>query len=89
AYRSFPEWLFAQVRDEGGLATMLAVASLAMLGDGAAVFGYVGDLRSRQASLRAGFTDTDDDHLMVHWRAPFGEEEKNRLIGLAAAYGRF
>ena len=89
AYRAFPKWLFARVREEGGLATILTRDSVAMLGDAAAVFGHVGELRSRQASLRAGFADTEDDHLMVYWLRPATDEEKRRRVALAAAYGPF
>ncbi|HUQ29094.1 MAG TPA: hypothetical protein VM051_10890 [Usitatibacter sp.] len=89
AYRSFPAWLFAKVREQGGLATIMTLGSMAMLGDGAAVFGHVGELRSRQASLRSGFADTDDDHLMVYWLAPLDAEEKKRLIAIAASRGPF
>ena len=90
SYRAFPKWLFGQVRDEGGLATILTRESVALLTDGApAVFGYIGDLRSRQASLRAGFLDTDDDHLMVFWRREVADEEKKRLVALAAEQGPF
>lgn len=89
AYRSLPKWLFARVREEGGLATILTRESVAMLGDGAAVFGHVGEMRSRQASLRAGFADTDDDHLMVYWREPASDADKQRLVAMAASHGPF
>jgi hypothetical protein len=89
AYRAFPKWLLAAVRAEGGLATILARDSLAMLGDGVAVFGHVGELRSRQAALRVGFEDTDDDHLMVFWRARLGDDDTKRLVALAASHSPF
>ena len=89
AYRAFPKWLFAKVRAEGGLATLITRQSTALLGNAVAAFGYIGDLRSRQAALRAGFVDTDDDHIVVHWRAVVAEEEKKRLLALAASHAPF
>ncbi len=89
AYRRLPKWLFAQVRDEGGLATLMARESIALLGDSPAAFGHVGEPRARAADLRAGFVDTDREHLMVVWRRDLGEDEKRRLIDRVAALGPF
>jgi hypothetical protein len=89
AYRSFPKWLFARVREEGGLATLLMKDSFAMLADGHAVFGHVGDLRSRQATLRAGYADTEDAHVMVRWRNALSDAEKQRLVARVVGYGPF
>lgn len=89
AYRRMPRWLFDQVKDEGGLATIVTRDSLAMLGDSPAAFGHVGEPRARQADLRTGYVDTGVEHLMVFWRKPLGEEEKRKIIGKVAAEGAF
>jgi hypothetical protein len=89
AYRAIPKWLFEQVRAEGGLATIMARESIAMLGDSPAAFGHVGEPRARAADLRAGFVDTDRPHIMVVWRKPLAESEKKRLVDLVESIGPF
>ncbi len=89
AYRAMPRWLFDQVRGEGGLATIIARESIAMLGDSPAAFGHVGEPRARAADLRAGFVDTDRPHIMVVWRKVLPESERKRLVDLVEAIGPF
>lgn len=89
AYRQMPKWLFAQVRAEGGLATIVARESIALLGDSPAAFGHVGEPRARAADLRAGFVDTGRPNLMVVWRRPLPEPERARLVDLVEALGPF
>lgn len=89
SYRRMPRWLFDQVRDEGGLATIVTRDSLAMLGDAPAAFGHVGEPRARQADLRTGYVDTGVEHLMVFWRKPLSDGEKRRVIEKVAAVGSF
>jgi peptidoglycan/xylan/chitin deacetylase (PgdA/CDA1 family) len=89
AYRRFPRPLFEQVRDAGGLATIVTRDSIAQLGDGAAIFGHVGEPRARAADLRTGFVDTDSPHLMVIWRRTLPDEEKRRLVDRVEALGPF
>lgn len=88
-YRRLPKWLFQEVRREGGLATIVTRDSIAMLGDSLAAFGHVGEPRARQADLRSGLVDTGRPHLMVFWRKPLAESEKDRLITIAEKYGPF
>ena len=89
AYRGFPRWLFAEVRREGGLATIVTRDSLAMLGDSVAAFGHVGEPRARQADLRTGYVDTGRPHLMVVWRKPLTDAEKERILDRVEAQGPF
>ncbi|HRA24464.1 MAG TPA: polysaccharide deacetylase family protein [Usitatibacteraceae bacterium] len=89
AYRAMPRWLYGQVRAEGGLATLIARESIAMLGESPAAFGHVGEPRARAADLRAGFVDTGRPHLMAVWRKALPEEEKRRLVDLVEALGPF
>lgn len=89
AYRRMPRWLFEQVRDEGGLATIVTRESFTMLGDSPAAFGHVGEPRARQADLRTGFVDTGVEHLMVYWRKRLSDEDQRALIERAAAIGPF
>lgn len=89
AYRRMPGWLFEQVRDEGGLATIVTRDSIAMMGDAPAAFGHVGEPRARQADLRTGYVDTGVEHLMVYWRKPLSDSEKQRIIEKVAAVGPF
>lgn len=89
AYRVMPKWLFGQVRGEGGLATIIARESIAMLGDSPAAFGHVGEPRARAADLRAGFVDTDRPHIMVVWRKALPESERKRLVDLVESIGPF
>jgi peptidoglycan/xylan/chitin deacetylase (PgdA/CDA1 family) len=89
AYRRFPRWLFAEVRREGGLATIVTRGSVSMLGDSPVSFGYVGEPRARQADLRTGYVDTGRPHLMALWRREIPESEKARLIARVDALGPF
>jgi hypothetical protein len=89
AYRTFPAWLFRQVREEGGLATIVTRDSMGMLGEAPASFGHVGEPRARAADLRTGFVDTGHPHLMVYWRKALDDAEKRRLVDLAVAHGPF
>lgn len=89
AYRVMPKWLFDQVRAEGGLATIVARESIAMLGESPAAFGHVGEPRARAADLRAGFVDTGRPHLMVVWRRDLDAAERRRLVDRVAALGPF
>lgn len=89
AYRRFPKWLFAEVREQGGLATIVTRESVAMLGDCAAVFGHVGEPRARAADLRTGFVDTGREHLMVIWRRELGAAERNALVDEVERLGPF
>ena len=87
AYRRMPRWLFGQVRDEGGLATIVARDSLSMLGDAPAAFGRAGEPGARQASLRAGYVDAGVGDLIVSWRKPLSGEGKRQVIDKIAAAG--
>lgn len=89
AYRRMPRWLFEAVRAEGGLATIVTRASVAMLGECDAVFGHVGEPRARAADLRTGFVDTDREHLMVIWRKPLSDLERRLLVDEVASMGPF
>jgi len=89
AYRAMPKWLFDQVRTQGGLATIVARESIAMLGDSPAAFGHVGEPRARAADLRAGFVDTDRPHVMVVWRKALEDADKRRLVDMVAGLGPF
>lgn len=89
AYRRMPKWLFAAVRGEGGLATLVTRDSMGMLGESPAAFGHVGESRARAADLRTGFVDTGREHLMAYWRRDLPQAEKNRLIEKVAAIGAF
>ena len=84
-YRTLPRWLFAQVKQEGGLATLVTRDSMAMLGDSPAAFGHVGEPRARQADLRTGFVDTGKPFLMAFWRKSLPRAEQERLIAIAEA----
>ena len=86
AYRTLPHWLYRQVRDEGGLATIVTRDSMAMLGDSPASFRHVAEVHTRAADLRTGFAETGHEHLVVYWRRVLDETEKRRLIGLALAH---
>ncbi len=88
-YRRLPKALFAQVRDQGGLATIVTRDSVEMLGDAPALFGYVGEPRARAADLRSGFVDTGRPNLMVIWRRDLSEAEKERLVDEVQALGPF
>lgn len=88
-YRRFPRWLFEAVRAEGGLATIVTRDSIEMLGDCAAVFGYVGEPRARAADLRTGFVDTGREHLMVIWRRDLEPAGKERIVDRVASLGPF
>ena len=88
-YRKLPKAVFDQVREEGGLATIILRDTFARLGDSAAAFGFVGEPRARAADLRAGFVDTDRPQLMVFWRRELPGDERRRLVDLVDAVGPF
>ena len=90
AYRRLPKHIFAGVREQGGLATIVTRESIELLGDTAAVFGYVGEPRARQADLRTGFVDTGRPNLMVIWRRKsLTYEARARILDQVAALGPF
>lgn len=88
-YRQLPQWLFDQIKQEGGLATIIVKQSVSMLDDAPAVFGHVGEKRARQSDIRAGFVDTEFPHLMVFWRRQLAPEQQRDLIAKVAANGPF
>lgn len=88
-YRKLPRPLFDQVRDEGGFGTVLMRESIIALGSGVAVFAHVGEPRSRQAVLRAGFVDTGRPHLMVVWRKEVSAMERQQRVGRIESLGPF
>jgi hypothetical protein len=49
----------------------------------------VGEPRARAADLRAGFVDTGRPYLMVVWRKPLPEAERQRLVAEVEALGPF
>jgi len=89
AYRRLPRWLFDQVKEQGGLATIIMRESIARLGNCPAVFGHVGDRRARISDLRAGFVDTGRRYLMVNWRKALPPAEQVALIERVEAIGPF
>jgi hypothetical protein len=90
AYRRMTRRLFAQVREQGGLATIVTRDSVEMLGEQCvAVFGHVGEPRARAADLRTGFVDAGPEHLMVIWRRPLDDANKARLVAKISALGPF
>jgi peptidoglycan/xylan/chitin deacetylase (PgdA/CDA1 family) len=89
AYRRFPPWLFRQVREAGGLATVVTRDSMGMLGESLASFGHVGEPRARAADLRTGFVDAGPEHLMVMWLKAADEKTRRRLVERVAALGPF
>lgn len=88
-YRRMPKAVFAAVRDQGGLATIVTRESIELLGDTSAVFGYVGEPRARQADLRTGFSDTGRPNLMVIWRKSLTEGARTKILDEVAALGPF
>lgn len=88
-YRELPRDIFLQVRDEGGLATIIARESIKLLGSDTVVFGHVGDKRARQSDLRAGFVDTEFPFLMAVWNRDLSGEEKRALATQINALGPF
>ena len=89
SYRALPPELYTQIRQEGGFGTIVLRESISRLGDSPAAFARVGEPRSRQAVLRAGFVDTDEQHLMVYWRKPLSDSDKARLIRSVVSHGPF
>lgn len=88
-YRRFPRWLFEDVKAQGGLASMIIRDSMALLGDTSAVFGHIGEPRSRQVALRVGYRDTVAPPIMVAWCRDLTESEKRQLLEEVAAQGPF
>ena len=54
-----------------------------------AFFGHCGNDRALAVDLRAGFTRTDDPHLLVRWNRDLTELERATLYQRALALGSF
>lgn len=54
-----------------------------------AIFGYCGDALAERVDLSAGFRRTHHAHLLVYWTRELANNERERLIAQAHAFGAF
>ena len=88
-YRQMPAAHRSVIREAGGIAEILFRVSLARLGDSAAIWGHVGDLRSERVVQRVGFRRTTDRYVMVRWNKDLTADEKAKRLWRVQAIGPF
>jgi len=79
----------ADIKQQGGVAMMMATASLQQLTGHEAVFAHVGHTGSYRICMAKNFIDTQYDHLIVHWKEPVSSQRKQELIEQANQYVPF
>lgn len=77
------------VSQAGGLALYLLHYGFARFSGISAFFGHVGDARAREVDLKAGFRDTQHEHLMVYFPEVLPEWKQKALIAKARSIGPF
>lgn len=68
-YRALPRQAARELHALGSLATLLVKSASDDRVADAAVFGYLGDSKSRNVSAAAGYVSTRHTNLYVYWRA--------------------
>lgn len=79
----------ADIKQQGGVAIMMATSSLQQLKNHEAVFAHVGHIGSYRICMAKNFIDTQHDHLIVNWQEPISFERKQQLIEQANQYVPF
>ena len=79
----------ADIKQQGGVAIMMATSSLQQLTGHEAVFAHVGHTGSYRICMAKNFIDTRYNHLIVNWQEPLSDERKQELIEQANQYTPF
>jgi len=77
------------IKQQGGVAMIMATSSLQQLTGHEAVFAHVGHTGSYRICMAKNFIDTQYDHLIVNWQEPVIDERKQELIEQANQYVPF
>ena len=89
AYRRLPAAHRARIRAAGGVTEFLLRRIRAMLADGIALFGHVGEPRAERVDLRAGYERTAHPHVIVCWQHELPPAERAALVERVATLGPF
>jgi len=89
ALRSLSKAQRAEIKQQGGVAIMMATSSLQQLKNHEAVFAHVGHTGSYRICMAKNFIDTQYEHLIVNWQEPINFERKQQLIEQANQYVPF
>lgn len=78
------------LREAGGLLFyLLKYAFRKYAGCCDAFFGHCGDRRALEVTLRAGFVQTEHEHLIVNWHKPLHPNIRRALLAKVHAFGAF
>ncbi len=79
----------AAIKQQGGVAMIMATDSLQQLSGHEAVFAHVGHTGSYRICMAKNFIDTQYEHLIVNWQEPVSDDRKQELIEQANQYVPF
>lgn len=79
----------ADIKQQGGVAMMMATSSLQQLTGHEAVFAHVGHTGSYRICMAKNFIATPYEHLIVNWQESISHERKKQLIEQANHYAPF
>ena len=79
----------SEIKQQGGVAMMMATDSLQQLSGHEAVFAHVGHTGSYRICMAKNFIDTQYDYLIVNWQEPVSKKRKQELIEQANQYAPF
>lgn len=80
----------ARIRDAGGVYLQVVRDCFARFGSRCeAFFGLVGDPRSWEVNLQAGFEPTGHDKLIARWHRPLAPARRSELVDRVLAIGDF
>ncbi|KAA3645219.1 MAG: hypothetical protein DWP95_04145 [Proteobacteria bacterium] len=79
----------ADIKQQDGVAMMMATSSLQQLTNHEAVFAHVGHTGSYRICMAKNFIATPYAHLIVNWQEPITEQRKQQLIEQANQYVPF
>ena len=77
------------IRTRGGVAEHLLKITVARLSHAVAIWGYVGDVRSKRVANRVGFHRTEHPYVMVRWMKDLPDSEKAARLSRVVSLGPF
>ena len=88
--RAMPANKASMINEAGGMLRQTLLYSFTRLHTEIdAFFGHAGDRRAREVDLAAGFSATDDEHLLMRAVRPLSDQEEKALLAQAVALGSF
>lgn len=89
-FRQMPEETRNVIRDLGGIYYQVLLFAFEFFKDDCeAFFGHAGDKRAYEVDIRAGFTQTPYEHLIVNFHKPISDERKHYLVEKIHSIGPF